>query len=70
MTKMLIDIDEGALADAAEEFGTVTKKDTVNTALREVVARRRRLNALDRLVEMAKGGSIDVNFLMDKRNRE
>lgn len=65
---MLIDIDEEALADAAEEFGTKTKKDTVNAALREGVARRRRMEALDRLVEMAKDGAIDLDFLMDKRN--
>ncbi len=41
MAKMLIDIDEELLADAAEVFGTKTKKDTVNAALRFVAERRR-----------------------------
>lgn len=68
MTKVLVDIDEEALAEAAAEYGTKTKKDTVNTALRESVARRRRLRALHRMVEMAEGGAIDMEFLRDKKN--
>jgi Arc/MetJ family transcription regulator len=40
MPKTLIDLDEDALADAQRVLGTVTKKDTVNAALREVVRRR------------------------------
>jgi len=41
MAKTLIDIDEEALAHAMAEYGTTTKVETVNRALREVAARRR-----------------------------
>lgn len=41
MTKTLIDIDDELLADAAAVLGTKTKKDTVTTALAEVVRRQR-----------------------------
>ncbi len=37
MTKTLIDVDEELLAEATTALGTVTKKDTVNEALRKVV---------------------------------
>ena len=49
MTKTLIDIDDEYLAAAQQALGTVTRKDTVNAALREVAAlaaRRRDLNRL------------------------
>ena len=49
MTKTLIEIDDEYLAAAQQALGTTTKKDTVNTALREVAAlaaRRRDLNRL------------------------
>ncbi|MET0416686.1 MAG: type II toxin-antitoxin system VapB family antitoxin, partial [Actinoplanes sp.] len=67
MAKTLIDLDEQALAAAARLFGTKTKKDTVNTALREAAARLRRAEALADLVEIAKTGQFDE--LLDKRNR-
>lgn len=35
MTKHLVDIDEAALRAAQAELGTVTIKETVNTALRQ-----------------------------------
>ncbi|MBV1849499.1 MULTISPECIES: type II toxin-antitoxin system VapB family antitoxin [Catellatospora] len=41
MAKTLIDIDEDALALAMAEFGTSTKVETVNRALREIAQRRR-----------------------------
>ena len=44
--KTVVDIDDEALARAAEELGTATKKDTVNAALRFVVDRRRRVEEL------------------------
>lgn len=47
MAKTLVDIDEDALRAAMEELGTKTKKDTINTALREVAARRARMEALE-----------------------
>jgi Arc/MetJ family transcription regulator len=40
MAKTLIDIDEEALTAAMAEYGTTTKVETVNRALREVAARR------------------------------
>lgn len=42
----MIDIDDDALALAARELGTTTKKDTVNAALAFVGDRRRRIDAL------------------------
>jgi Arc/MetJ family transcription regulator len=47
-----IDLDEEALAAAMTELGTSTKKDTVNTALREVAARNSRQRAFDRLLRL------------------
>jgi Arc/MetJ family transcription regulator len=67
MTKSLIDLDEEALAAAAELFGTTTKKDTVNTALREAALRLKRARALARLAEIAATGQFDE--LLDKKNR-
>jgi Arc/MetJ family transcription regulator len=66
MSKTVIDLDDDALADAARLFGTTTKKDTVNTALREAALRLRRRDALARLAEMAAAGDFDL--LLDKRN--
>ncbi len=66
MTKKLIDIDEDALAEATELLGTKTQKDTVNTALREVVAQQRRARALAEMTAIAATGVFD--HLMDKRN--
>jgi Arc/MetJ family transcription regulator len=45
MIKTPIEIDEEALATAAEVLGTKTKKDTVSAALREVGQRLERLRA-------------------------
>lgn len=42
----MIDLDDEALARAAGELGTTTKKDTVNAALTFVVERQRRVDAL------------------------
>lgn len=47
MGKILVDVDEEMLAAAQAIFGTKTKKDTVNLALAEVVARVSRLKALE-----------------------
>ncbi|MBX6722153.1 MAG: type II toxin-antitoxin system VapB family antitoxin [Dactylosporangium sp.] len=58
MARTMIDIDEEALAEAARVLGTTTKKDTVNAALREAVARERRLEALLESQEMAARGEI------------
>ncbi|SEF07300.1 antitoxin [Streptomyces sp. Ag109_O5-10] len=53
--------------EAAEELGTTTKRDTINTALREVTARYRRLRALEEAREPAADGALDMDLLLDKR---
>jgi len=65
MVKTPIEIDQEALAVAAEVLGTTTKKDTVNAALREVGQRLTRLRAMARLGEMADRGDFD-EFLGNK----
>lgn len=42
MSRTLLDLDDELLAEAARLLGTRTKKDTVNGALAELVAHRRR----------------------------
>ncbi|KUN82311.1 MULTISPECIES: type II toxin-antitoxin system VapB family antitoxin [Streptomyces] len=66
MPKTLIDIDEELLAEAAIAFGTKTKKDTVNAALKEGVERKKRALALARLAARADAGDFDV--LLEKEN--
>ncbi|GAA1084565.1 type II toxin-antitoxin system VapB family antitoxin [Nocardiopsis composta] len=68
MTKMLIDINEETLTRAAELLKTKTKKDTVNTALEETIARLERAEALIKLREMTAEGALDLELLKDKRN--
>ncbi|MFJ9715026.1 type II toxin-antitoxin system VapB family antitoxin [Streptomyces sp. NPDC101213] len=66
MPKTLIDIDEDLLAAAAIVFGTKTKKDTVDAALKEGVERKKRALALARLAARADAGDFDM--LLDKEN--
>lgn len=66
MTKILVDVDNEALAEAAEVFGTKTKKDTINTALRESAASRRRAEALEELRKLGREGYFDE--LLDKKS--
>lgn len=66
MSNLYVEVDDEALAEAAEILGTKTKKDTVNAALLEVAKRHKRLRALERLTAMAERGDFDI--LMDKRN--
>lgn len=47
MTKRLIDVDDDLVKEAKDYLGTKTLKDTVNTALAEVAARRRRAANLE-----------------------
>ncbi|AYF77031.1 DUF2191 domain-containing protein [Nocardia yunnanensis] len=65
MSKLLIEVDDEALAEAQRLLGTTTKKDTVNAALIEVAKRIKRAKALAELVEMAERG--DFDYLRDKR---
>ncbi|MDF9812738.1 type II toxin-antitoxin system VapB family antitoxin [Streptomyces sp. SPB162] len=66
MSKLLLEVDDDALAKAAELLGTSTKKDTVNTALQEIVKHRSRAIALAELREMGAQGDFDI--LLDKGN--
>jgi len=59
VTKILIDIDDETLARATELLGAASTEDTVNTALRELVERLRRMRALERLGEIAQTGQFD-----------
>lgn len=51
MARTLVDIDDDALLAAAKVLNTSTKKDTINTALREVAARDVRARMLDRFAD-------------------
>lgn len=67
MTRTVIDLDDQLVADVAKALGTSTKKETVNTALREVLENRRRALALTRLRAAAEG-AFDLDLLEDKGN--
>ena len=66
MTKILVDVDDEALAEAMELLGTTTKKDTVNEALLEVARRTKRRRALKELQKMGDSGYWDE--FLDKRS--
>ncbi|MEU6707860.1 type II toxin-antitoxin system VapB family antitoxin [Streptomyces wuyuanensis] len=66
MSRTVIDLDDEALEAAAKVLGTTTKRDTVNTALREVTARYRRLRALGQARELVAEGALDIGLLLDK----
>jgi Arc/MetJ family transcription regulator len=68
MARTVIDLDDELVADVARALGTRTKKETVNTALREVLENRRRAVALTRLRETAADGGFDLALLEDKVN--
>jgi len=67
VSRTVIDLDDEALAAAAIELGTTTKRDTINTALREVTARYRRLRALEDSRKHVADGGVDIDILLDKR---
>jgi Arc/MetJ family transcription regulator len=54
-----IEIDDSTLAEAMRLLGTMTKKDTVNRALAEVVQRLKRIEALENLRAAAGRGEFD-----------
>ena len=58
MTKRLVDIDDELLAQATEVLRTSTMKETVNTALAEVVRAALRRQHADRLARME---GLDLN---------
>ncbi|MFK4222608.1 type II toxin-antitoxin system VapB family antitoxin [Streptomyces sp. NPDC019890] len=67
MSRTVIDLDDDALEAAAKELGTTTKRDTINTALREVTARYRRLRSLEEARRLVADGALDMDILLDKR---
>ncbi|MET9804346.1 type II toxin-antitoxin system VapB family antitoxin [Streptomyces sp. NPDC006368] len=67
MSRTVVDLDDEALAEAAKELGTTTKRDTINTALREVTARYRRLRSLEDARQLVREGGVDIDILLDKR---
>jgi len=68
--KLFIDgIDEEALDEAGRLLGTTTRKATVNTALREVVAIRRRATALAELYALYDEGHLDLDAIPDGKPR-
>ncbi|MFD9817544.1 type II toxin-antitoxin system VapB family antitoxin [Streptomyces violascens] len=68
MSRTVIDLDDELLADVAQALGTSTKKETVSTALREVLENRRRALAITRLRTAASGGAFDLDLFADKGN--
>lgn len=64
--KIQVEVDAAALAEAAKELGTESNEETVSTAIRDAVARARRLKALDELSATAQTGAFDE--LLDKSN--
>jgi Arc/MetJ family transcription regulator len=68
MSRTVIDLDDELVADVAKALGTGTKKETVNTALREVLENRRRALALTRLRATAEEGGFTLELLEEKRN--
>lgn len=59
MSVTQIDLDDDALTAAMRLMGTTTKKETVNNALREYVARIERLQAAERLAVRGAAGEFD-----------
>ncbi|GAA3443585.1 type II toxin-antitoxin system VapB family antitoxin [Planomonospora venezuelensis] len=70
MTVTQIDIDDEALAEAMRMLGTTTKKDTVNAALREYVARVKRIEALEKLSARAARGEFDEAVAAHERAKQ
>jgi Arc/MetJ family transcription regulator len=66
MSRTVIDLDDQLVADVAKALGTSTKKETVNTALREVLENRRRALALTRLRATAEEGAFYLDVFEDK----
>jgi Arc/MetJ family transcription regulator len=54
-----IDLDDEALAEAMRLTGARTKKEAVNTALRELASRHRRIADLEHFANLAAGWDYD-----------
>ncbi|MGK3093890.1 type II toxin-antitoxin system VapB family antitoxin [Streptomyces sp. WAC01490] len=68
MIRTVTDLGKEALEAATDEPGTMPRRTTINTALRESVDRYRRLCALHELQDLASEGALDMGLLLDKRN--
>ncbi|MEV0040494.1 type II toxin-antitoxin system VapB family antitoxin [Streptomyces sp. NPDC056909] len=68
MSRTVIDLDDELVAEVAQALGTSTKKETVNTALREVLENRRRALALTRLRAAGDDGAFDLEIFENKRD--
>jgi Arc/MetJ family transcription regulator len=68
VARTVIDLDDKLLAEVAKALGTRTKKETVNSALREVMENRRRALALTRLRGAVESGAFDLTLLDDRTN--
>jgi Arc/MetJ family transcription regulator len=53
MSLTTIDLDDDALAEVMRVSGIRTKKEAVNTALREFTSRHRRIEALERYATLS-----------------
>lgn len=56
MSMTAVDVDDSVLEQARAILGTTTKKDTINTALREVVRRQ----AATELIGLLKSDAIEI----------
>jgi Arc/MetJ family transcription regulator len=56
-----IEIDEDVLREAQRVLGTATKRETVDAALREVVARHRRLGLLELRGKVCWDGDLEAS---------
>lgn len=60
MSVTQIDLDDEALAEAMRIMGVTTKKETVNAALRDYVARIKRLEAAEKLAARGERGEFEA----------
>lgn len=60
MSVTRIDLDDEALTEAMRLMGTSTKKETVNAALRDYVARVKRLEAAEKLAARGERGESEA----------
>ncbi len=68
MARIVIALDDELLTGSARELGTSTAQDTVNAALREVLANGRRAVGLTLLRDAVNDGACGLNLLQDKEN--
>jgi len=67
MSVTQIDLDDEALAEAMRLMGVTTKKETVNAALRDYVARIKRLDAAEKLGDFEQGRALSALVKSERR---